>query len=230
MLSPTTKKRAAQLGVAATSLAILSTGVALACHPQGTITKGVQNVTTGSQLMAADTTTSAVVAHPGDTLVYKITVGNKAAGSQDQLIKTLVTDQLPADLQLVKEDSLDLGTVAMGQTKSATVTVKVTANTNTTIKNQACFTGDSVDHKVPQQGCDVAYVKVEVPAATPTPTPKPTPVATPTPTPGAGQVLGTTAPTTLPDTGAAGVLGTAVGLGSMATAAVAYIRSRKQGR
>jgi LPXTG-motif cell wall-anchored protein len=162
--------------------------------------------------------------------MYKITVSNKAAGSQDQLIKALVTDQLPAGLQLVKEDSLDLGTVAMGQTKSTTITVKVTANSNMTIKNQACFTGDSVDHKVPQQGCDVAYVKVEVPAATPTPTPKPTatPVATPTPTPGAGQVLGTTAPTTLPDTGAAGVLGATVGLGSMATAAVAYVRSRKR--
>ncbi len=68
------------------------------------------------------------------------------------------------------------------------------------------------------------------PTTTPTPTPTPstvptpTPSVTPTPTP---QVLGTSTQTSLPDTGS-DFGGTAVGLGSMVTAGVAYIRARKQ--
>jgi LPXTG-motif cell wall-anchored protein len=62
------------------------------------------------------------------------------------------------------------------------------------------------------------------PTVTPTPVPTPSVAPTPTPTP---QVLGTsTQATTLPDTGS-NFGGTTIGLGSMITAGVAYIRSRK---
>jgi len=70
------------------------------------------------------------------------------------------------------------------------------------------------------------------PTVTPTPTPTPTPVpsTTPTPTPAPqGQVLSTsTHTTTLPDTGAGSLGGSAIGLGSMITAGVTYLKTRKR--
>jgi uncharacterized repeat protein (TIGR01451 family) len=235
-INSTAARRLTQAAVAASALAVLSTGIAAACHPQGVIKKDVQNVTTKSASVAADTDTSALVAHPGDTLVYHITISNLASGNQDEMINTAITDSLPAGLTLVSHDSYSVGTVGLKKSVTRDITVKVTATTNTTIKNQACFTGDSIDHKLPQKGCDVAYVKVIVPTPTPTPSTTPTPSATPsaTPTPtttptgkGGGEELGTSTeqPTTLPDTGApvAGM----VGLGAMVSAGVAYIKSRR---
>jgi hypothetical protein len=195
-------RRLTQAAVAAGAMAVISAGVAMACHPQGVIKKDVQNVTTGSASVAADTESSALVAHPDDTLVYHINVG----------------------------------TVGMKKSVTRNVTVKVTASTAGTIKNQACFTGDSIDHKVPQKGCDLAYVKVVVPTPSPTPSPSPSkspspspsPSKSPTPTPtttpegGKGEVLGTT----LPDTGAP-ILGSTVGLSAMVAAGAAYIKSRR---
>ncbi len=237
----TTARRLTQVAVAATALTVLGAGIAAACHPQGVITKNVKNVTTNSANAAADTTTSAVVAHPGDTLVYTISVSNNATANNDEMINTLVTDSLPAGLSLVKADSYNLGTVGMKKTVSRTVTVKVTSTTAGLIKNTACFTGDSVDHKVPQKGCDVAYVKVEIPTPTPVPTPKPTPIPTPVPTPiptpiptpvptptGQGQVLSTSVtPVVLPQTGGE-MASTALGLSAMIGTGVAYIKSRKR--
>jgi LPXTG-motif cell wall-anchored protein len=70
------------------------------------------------------------------------------------------------------------------------------------------------------------------PKQTPTPTPKPVVTPTPTPVPSvtptpAPQVLSAATQTSLPDTGS-DFGGTAVGLGSMISAGVAYIRARKQ--
>jgi uncharacterized repeat protein (TIGR01451 family) len=229
-------RRLTQAAVAAGAMAVISAGVAMACHPQGVIKKDVQNVTTGSASVAADTESSALVAHPADTLVYHITVANNATGDQDEMISTVITDQLPAGLTLVSQDSYNVGTVGMKKSVTRNVTVKVTASTAGTIKNQACFTGDSIDHKVPQKGCDLAYVKVVVPTPSPTPSPSPSkspspspsPSKSPTPTPtttpegGKGEVLGTT----LPDTGAP-ILGSTVGLSAMVAAGAAYIKSRR---
>jgi len=227
-------RRSAQVAVAAGTLALLGTGIAAACHPQGVIQKDVEDVTTGSKFVAADTTGSALTVHPGDTLVYKITVTNQATADQDQMIKTLITDTLPAGVTLVDKGDLNVGTVWQRQSASVTITAKVTAQNAGYIENQACFTGDSIDHKVPQKGCDVAYVNVAVPTPTPTPsvTPTPTPSTTPTPTPSASpspspQVLSDTTQPTLPDTGA-GLAGTSLGLGAMVAAGMTYIRSRKQ--
>jgi uncharacterized repeat protein (TIGR01451 family) len=231
-------RRVTQTVVAAATLSVLGVGLAAACHPQGVITKDVQNLTTGSALAKADTSATAVTAHPGDTLVYTIAIANLATGNQDELINTKITDTLPAGLTLVKADSYNVGTVNMKQTVKRTVTVKVSATTAGVIKNTACFTGDSVDHKVPQKGCDLAYVNVVVPAPTPTPTPKPVvtptpkPVVTPTPVatpvPGKGEALSATvAPATLPVTGASELSG-ALGLTAMIGTATAYIRSRRK--
>lgn len=202
--------------VAASAMTLLSLGVANACHPQGVIEKTVQDVTTGSSIVDADTAAKALNVQTGDTLVYYITVTNQATADNDQMINTLITDQLPAGVQLIKEDDFNVGTVAQGKGVTRTVTVKVTATAAGAIKNQACFSGDSIDHKQPQKGCEVAYVNVVVP--TPTPTPMPTPTPTPVPTPVPSPVL--------PDTGSA--LGsTTLGLGSMITAGVAYLKTRK---
>ena len=226
MIVNNTIRRTAQVAVAASTLALLGTGIAAACHPLGVIQKDVQDTTTGSALIKADTAGSALTVHPGDTVVYHITVSNQATGDQDQMISTVITDTLPAGLKLVKEDSFQVGTVAQRKSVTATVTVQVTATTAQVIKNQACFTGDSLDHKQPQKGCDLAYVNVVVPTPTPTPstTPTPTPKPTTTPTP---QVLSTTTAPTLPDTGA-GLAGTSLGLGAIVASTAAYIRSRKQ--
>ncbi|HSX00737.1 MAG TPA: LPXTG cell wall anchor domain-containing protein, partial [Candidatus Saccharimonas sp.] len=183
--------------------------------------KDVMNQTAQGAFADADTTGSAVVARPGATLVYRIVVADLATGDQDQMINTKVTDTLPAGLQLVSQDSFNLGTVAQGKSKTVTITAKVTANTNTTITNQACFTGDSADYKLPQKGCEVAVVKVVVPDPTPTPTPS----VTPTPTPA---ILSAT--TKLPDTGATGTISTIAGLLAMAVAAVVYLKTRQSAR
>jgi uncharacterized repeat protein (TIGR01451 family) len=229
-INSTAARRLTQVTVAASALAVLGTGIAAACHPQGVIKKDVQNLTTKSASVAADTTGSALVAHPGDTLVYKITVANNATGRDDEMISTVIKDSLPAGLSLVSADNFNVGTVSMKQSATRTITVKVTANTNTTIRNEACFTGDSKDHKVPQKGCDLAYVKVVVPTPTPTPTPTvtPTPSKSPTTTPTPSktpEVLSDTV-TTLPETGAP-ILGSTIGLGAMITAGAAYIKSRR---
>jgi len=227
----TIARRLTQATVAATALTVMGIGIAAACHPQGVITKDVQNITAGTASSAADTTATAVAAKPGDTLVYTIAITNNATGNQDEMITTMITDSLPAGLQLVSADSYNVGTVSMKKTVKRTVTVKVTATTAGLIKNTACFTGDSIDHKVPQKGCDVAYVNVLVPTPTPTPTPIPTPVPTPTPTPvptptptPVPQVLGAS---TLPDTGAPFAT-TALGLSAMIGTGMAYLKSRKR--
>ncbi|HVQ44959.1 MAG TPA: hypothetical protein VMT30_08465 [Candidatus Saccharimonadia bacterium] len=224
-MNQTSARRLTQAGVAMGTLAVLGVGLAGACHPQGVITKDVQNLTTGSALSKADTLGTAVMARPGDTLVYTVSISNLATGNQDQLINTAITDALPAGLTLVKTDSYNVGTIQMKQTAKRTITVKVSATTAGAIKNTACFTGDSVDHKVPQRGCDVAYVNVVVP--TPTPTPTHTPDPTPTPTPGVTLGTSTVAPAILPVTGA-GDASAIIGLTAMIGTATAYIKSRRR--
>ena len=240
MLTTTLTQRAVQLTVAASALAVLSTGVALACHPKGIITKGVTNVTAGdTTIHAADTTGTAITAKPGDVLKYTIVIRNDAptTNSYDDIINTKLADSLPSGVELVSGNANDnLGTVkAKGSvTRTITVKVKASAKTGDVIDNKACFTGDAADHNksMAQSGCDHAIVKVNVPTppATPTPTPTPTntPAPTPTPTPeGKGETLGTSTVTTLPATGAP-VMPTAFGLSAMIGTSVAYMKSRKR--
>lgn len=185
--------------VAATAFA----APALAWHPKGVIKKYVQNQTTASALSDANDAGSAVAAKPGDILKYVIEVSNIGAdGQTNEMHFTKLTDTLPAGVQLVsdptkKQINEDLGTIAPGKKVTKEYLVKVTSTKDgDVIENSACFTGDSEVKDNPQDGCDVADVKVSVPKEPPKPEqPEPQP---PKETP--KQTL--SASTELPKTGA----------------------------
>jgi uncharacterized repeat protein (TIGR01451 family) len=199
---------------AAGILGIAST--AMAWHPKGVITKQVQNVTTGSALSEADTTATAVAAHPGDTLKYVITVKNDGAADSrgyNDMAKTVMTDTLPSGVSLAsnpsqRQISENLGTIKPGQSVTKEYLVKVTSSTAETIKNTACFTGNSTANDNPQNGCNPAVVTVTVPETPVTTTPE-TPVTPVTPE----------TPAELPHTGT----GTNVLLASLGLGAVVYL-------
>lgn len=155
---------------------------AFAWHPQGQIVKYVSNQTTGSAQSDANTIATAVAAKPGDTLKYVINVKNAGAADSkgyNDMAKTVMTDTLPAGVELVSNPAQrtiteNLGLIKPGQTVSKEYVVKVTATKDGVIENKACFTGNSTANDNPQSGCDVADVKVTVPTApvTPPETPK----------------------------------------------------------
>ena len=176
---------------------------AFAWHPKGTIIKSVQNVTTGSALNDANTASVATAAKPGDVLKYVVTVSNSGAADSsgnNDMAKTILTDTLPAGVELVSNASQrqiteNLGTIKPGVKVTKEYSVKVVATKDSIIENKACFTGDSTVNDNPQSGCDVAVVKVTVPPVVTPPTPitPVTPVAPP-------------APVVLPNTGAGSIL------------------------
>jgi uncharacterized repeat protein (TIGR01451 family) len=188
-------------------------GTVYAWHPQGTISKQVQNQTAGGALSEANDAGSAVTAAPGDTLNYSITISNTGAAADNgnnDMAKTQLTDTLPSGLQLVSDPSKttiteDLGTIAPGKTVTKTYAVKVTdTKDGDIITNKACFAGNSMVSDSPQTGCDIAVVKVVVPPVVTPPTATP-PATTPTPT------TSTPAPTTaeaLPNTGSTAMTAT----------------------
>ncbi|HUB93050.1 MAG TPA: hypothetical protein VMB52_00960 [Verrucomicrobiae bacterium] len=173
------------------SLAVL-TSSAYAWHPQGTIQKEVQDQTTDSAIMDANDSSTALTVNTGDTLVYTITVSNTgaiASNGDNDMVDTIVTDTLPAGLQLVgSAPNTNLGTIKPGQKTTIQYTAKVTdATDGDIITNQACFTGNSSAGDAPQNGCDTAVVKVHVPPAAPAPSaPAPTPPPAPAALPNTG--------------------------------------------
>jgi len=196
---------------------------AFAWHPKGAIVKSVQNQTQNGQMSDANDEQNAVSAKPGDLLKYTIVVSNDGESNdqgQNDMAKTTVTDNLPDGVELVINPSMrtiteDLGTIKPGQKVTKEYVVKVTGNTDgQVLNNKACFTGDSTKNDNPQQGCDMAVVKVtnpktETPATPTTPT---TTTTTTTPTP---QVLATST-SDLPNTGAGDMLvpaGAVAGIG-----------------
>jgi uncharacterized repeat protein (TIGR01451 family) len=211
-----------QLGgavVLTTAIAGSVAAPAYAWHPQGQIIKSVQNINTKSPQADANTAADALSAKPGDILQYTITVKDTAAPADkhyNDLAFVKVTDTLPAGVALVdtpntRTVTADLGTILPGKSASKTFKVKVTATKSGTIKNQACYYGDSAVKDSPKTGCDVAYIKVTVPEK-PAPTPTPTPVTPTTPeTP--------EAPTELPNTGMGFLAPVAGGI----TAAAGYV-------
>lgn len=196
----------AATGVTGIALATAVVSPAFAWHPKGQIVKSVQNVTTGSALSDANTAAAAVAAKPGDTLKYVIVVSN--VGDQDKsggndMAGTVMTDNLPAGVELASNPSQrqiteNLGTIKPGKSVTKEYLVKVTAQQDGVIENKACYTGDSTVHDNPQKGCDTANIKVTVPPAPVTPAPV-TPEAPVTPTQPA-------APTELPKTGPANII------------------------
>lgn len=179
--------------VTGVTLAAALVSPALAWHPKGMIIKSVQNVTANGQLSDANDAASAISAKPGDTLKYVIKVSNTGAGAtngSNDMAFTSVTDTLDANLELVSDPTLhqikeDFGTIKPGQnvTREYLVKVKATATKDVVIENKACFTGNSIVKDNPQQGCDVADIKIMIPTPAPKPTPTPISTTTPSPTP-----------------------------------------------
>jgi uncharacterized repeat protein (TIGR01451 family) len=197
--------------VAAVALTLAVAAPAYAWHPKGVINKSVQNVTAGGALSDANATNTAISAKPGDVLRYVITVSN--AGKPDSrgyndMAKTVMTDTLPAGVELVSNPAtrslkVDLGLIKPGQKVTKEYQVKVVAKQDGAITNTACFTGNSTANDSPQKGCDTAVATVKIPPVTPPTTPNPTPTPQPTPpaTPVAPQQ-----PTVLPSTGISNIL------------------------
>jgi uncharacterized repeat protein (TIGR01451 family) len=192
----------------------IAPATASAWHPEGKIVKKVQNVTSKSELMDANTAKDAVAAKPGDILTYVITVSNAQTNDdgKNDMTNTVLTDTLPAGVELVSNPTQrtiteNLGTIKPKQSVTKQYQVKVTADKDTVITNKACFTGNTAVNDNPQSGCEEAVVKVTVPApeqpTTPPTTPE-TPKAPETPKP---ETPAPTAPEQpLPSTGPAGAL------------------------
>lgn len=206
---------------------------AMAWHPKGVISKKVQNVTTGSVLDEADTAAQATAAKPGDTLKYVIEVRN--IGSPDSrgyndMAKTVMTDTLPAGVELVsnpaqRQITENLGTIKPGKSVIKEYLVKVTADTAGSIKNTACFTGNSKANDNPQQGCNPAYIDITIPEVPVTPVTPETPETPKTPvTPAPKPEV----PAELPHTGAtANIFVAAAIIGLASYAAHRYVTSRR---
>ena len=204
---------------------------ALAWHPKGVIVKSVQNQTTNGVLSDANDAAHAVAAKPGDILKYTIVVSNDGAtdsSGKNDMAKTVMTDTLPAGIELANDPStrtisVDMGTVKPGQSVTKEYLVKVTANTDGLIENKACFTGNSTANDNPQSGCDVADVNVTVPQAPVTPQPPVTPQQPTTPAPQPTPVV----QQQLPNTGSGLALGGLAGAGTIGTAGYQYFRSKR---
>lgn len=217
--------------LSATIVAIATvSATAFAWHPEGKIIKKVQNVTTGSVLSDADDKNSAVATKPGDELRYVIEVKNVAKPADknyNDMVKTIVTDELPAGVELIgnpaqRKFTADLGRLKPGESKTAEFKVRVTAAKADYITNTACFTGDTEVNDNPQKGCNPAVVNVTIPAVpvvTKPEEPKKPVVET-------KPVVQT--PVELPKTGAAeNVFAAAIALGAMLYAISRYVISKR---
>jgi len=198
----------------------------LAWHPEGVIKKYVQNQTTNSAKADANDASTAVAAKPGDILKYTIEVSNKGKADSkgwNDMAKTVMTDTLPAGVELANDPAtrtikVDMGLIKPGASVAKEYLVKVTANKDGAITNEACFTGNSTANDNPQKGCDKAVIKVKVPEVPVTPEkPIETPQTTPTPE----------TPAELPNTGSAAVFGALTGAGSLSLAGYHYLRSKR---
>jgi len=203
-------------------LATLAAAPVFACHPEGSIIKKVQDVTTSSAIADANTNATALNVKQGDVLTYTITVANaetmEGSNGEADMTNTVLTDTLPSGVQLVSDPSEtqiteNLGTIKASGSVTKQYQVKVTATQNGAyLTNKACYTSTSnLGASYNQSGCDTAVVKVSVPA-TPTPTPTPTPAPTTPTTPtapvtqAAAPVTPAATPVSLPNTGAGNVI------------------------
>lgn len=213
------------------------TGTAFAWHPKGVITKKVQNVTTSSALSEADTAAQAVDAKPGDTLKYVIEIRNDGTPDTkgwNDMAKTVMTDTLPAGIELVsnptqRQITENIGLIKPGQKVTKEYAVKVTSKQNGTIQNTACFTGDSTANDNPQQGCNPAVVKITVPPVVEPPVVKPPVVEPPVVVPPTPVTPVVETPVELPKTGASeNIILSILVLGVGVYAIQRYIASRRE--
>lgn len=211
-------------------LTVVTAAPVFACHPVGVITKTVGDVTTNGAQTSAETDATALTVNSGDTLAYVVKVSDTGAAESngdDDMLNTVLTDNLPAGVELVSDPSEttitdNLGTITPGQTVTETYDVKVTSDTNGAyLTNKACYTGQSVDNADNQSGCDAAIVEVNVPAPAPSPSPSPSPTPTPTTT------TTTTPAASLPNTGPGNIVGIAA-VFAVAGTVFSYVRRAKR--
>lgn len=190
-------------GVTGVVLAGLTSHPVYAWHPEGQIIKYVQNQTTSGVKSDANTTAEAVGTKPGDLIKYTIVVsnvGDPAQNGYNDMHYTVMTDELPAGVELVSDPSKrkiteNLGIIKPGQSVTKEYILKVTSTKNAdVITNKACFTGDSEVHDNHQEDCDPAVIKVTVPPKPPE-LPKEPPTVTPV----------TVTPAVMPATGPANI-------------------------
>jgi uncharacterized repeat protein (TIGR01451 family) len=213
---------------------VASTGTVLAWHPKGQIKKSVQNVTTQSAVSDANDAKSAVTVKTGDTLKYVVEVSNTGAAADNgmnDMHDTVMTDTLPAGVELVSNPnqskiSENLGTLKPGQKVTKEYTVRVTANKDKqVVDNEACFTGDSAVKDAPQKGCDHAVVVLTVPEVPKTPI---TPTAPEQPKGQGSAPQVSSAVTTLPETGAGGVVAIFAGVSVLGYAGHLVVSRKRQ--
>jgi uncharacterized repeat protein (TIGR01451 family) len=204
------------------------TSSVFAWHPKGIIVKKVQNITTSSIPSDADTAATAVAAKPGDTMKYIIEIRNDGAPDSrgyNDMAKTVMTDTLPAGVELVanpakRQITENIGLIKPGQKVVKEYTVKVTATKSGSVLNNACFTGDSTANDNPQHGCNPAVITVTVPPLVPPVVPPVTPQPPVTPP---------QTPPELPRTGPAeNFLASALAIGAGWYAAHRYFQSKRE--
>ncbi|HSX16019.1 MAG TPA: hypothetical protein VLF40_04470 [Candidatus Saccharimonadales bacterium] len=165
-------------GIVSVLAAGLVAAPAYAWHPKGKIVKEVQNETVSGAKSDANDISTAVSTSPNDVIMYTVTVSNvgtPADNGDDDMAGVVLTDTLPAGVELVSDPSVrtiteQLGTIKPGEKVVKTYELKVTSHQDgDQITNKACFTGDSIVNDNPQSGCDVAIIVVKNTPKTPTP-------------------------------------------------------------
>lgn len=197
----------------------------LAWHPEVDIIKKVQNVTANSVLADANTNTAAVATKPGDTLKYVIEISNPAKPADNKyndLVKVVMTDELPAGVELVSNPAQrkiteSIARLVPGQKVTKEYLVKVTSKTDGAfINNNVCVDGNSEVNDAYRKDCDNAIVKVKVPEEPKKPEEPKTPETPKQETPAA-----------LPATGPEAFAVTGLGITAAAYGAVRAARSKR---
>jgi uncharacterized repeat protein (TIGR01451 family) len=182
------------------------TSSAYAWHPQGEITKTVQNITTGSAVSDANDAAHAVTANTGDILQYTVTIKNIAPAADkhyNDMAFVGMADSLPTGVELVdtpqvRQVTAKPDTILPGKSFVKTYKVKVTETRHdVAVVNTACFSADSANKDTHLGGCDKAFVKMAKQTTPVTPAHAPTPAPV---TPGTGNEAPQT-PAELPNTG-----------------------------
>lgn len=231
-----TLKKLIATGATSVAIAAAVASPVLACHPQGKIVKTVMDVTTSSADVDANTEGDALTVNQGDILTYTVTVSNQekelGKNGEDQMVNTILTDTLPAGVELVSDASKttiqdNLGNIKAKGSVTKQYQVKVTSDQDgAVLTNRACYTSTSkLGNKYNQNGCDVAIVKVHVPEKPPV-----TPPVTPTTpkTPEAPKTPATPkAPEALPNTGAGNIIVPAIIVSALGYAGfLTYLKRR----
>ena len=145
------------------------------------------------------------------------------------MAKTVMTDTLPAGIELASNPAQrtiteNIGLIKPGQKVTKEYLVTVTAETDGSITNTACFTGDSTVNDSPQQGCNPAVVTITVPEVE-TPV---TPIETPTEETPVDETPAEELPAELPKTGAAGNAITVLMIGLASYTAYRFVQSKRE--